>query len=92
MERETFGLCEVQNNYLRESIKKTSEKLASWKAWIPAAHASELGERVVSLTDRRESLWLQWEQEFSDSKRRAEDQRPGLHPGATGGCGWKTHC
>ena len=75
VKRETFGLCERQNNYLRESIEKTNEKLASWKAWIPATHASELGERVVSLTDRRESLWLQWEQEFSDSKSRAEDRR-----------------
>lgn len=74
VKRETFGLCERQNNYLRESIDKTNEKLASWKNWIPAAHASELGERVVSLTDRRESLWLQWEQEFSDSKSRVEDR------------------
>ncbi|KAK1902436.1 Biosynthetic arginine decarboxylase [Dissostichus eleginoides] len=74
VKRETFGLCERQNNYLRESIDKTNEKLASWKAWFPVAHASELEERVVSLTDLRESLWLQWEQEFSDSKSRAEDR------------------
>lgn len=56
VERITLELSAVQSNYLRESIEKTSDKLAQWKSWIPAAHAEEFQERVVNLTDRRELL------------------------------------
>lgn len=48
---QSIGFCETQNYYLKESIKRTNRGLASWKAWIPMAHYSDLMERMASLTD-----------------------------------------
>ena len=66
-------LCDVQCNYIKESIRKTSKALTSWKAWIPTDQANMQQDDVDSLTDRCEALWLRWDKELREAKRRAAE-------------------
>lgn len=71
VDHDSFELCDVQRSYIQESIEKTSKALTSWKAWVPTVEAKKQQENVDSLTDRCEALWLRWDKEIREAKRKA---------------------